>query len=126
MEVITEAIAFAIICFILAPKGSLCHRLKKGAGGAILYIALFQSYHILHPLLPTELGYVLHSTIWGALFAYATPNLPLRTVRNGTNGSTDEGKKEQGDDRQNDEEKKEHRSPKVGVQEGTPPTSTLT
>jgi hypothetical protein len=116
-----EAIAFATICFILAPKGSpILHRLKKGAGGAILYIALFQSYHILRPLLPTELGYLLHSAIWGALFAYATPNLPLR------NSSTDEGKKEQGDNRQHDEEKKEHRSPKVGVQEGTPPTSTLT
>jgi hypothetical protein len=113
MEAITEATAFAIICFILAPKGSpILHRLKRGAGGAILYIALFQSYSILHPLLPTELGYLLHSTIWGALFAYATPNLP---VRRGANGDTDEGKKEQGDDGKDDKEKKEHRSPKVGV-----------
>jgi len=113
MVAIAEAIAYAILCFILAPKGSpISYRLKRKAGGAILFIALFQSYAILQPLLPTEIDNLLHSTIWGVLFAYAVPteHHPKKKCD-----------KEQGDD----EDDKEHRSPKVGVEEGTPPTFTL-
>ncbi len=69
-----ETIAYAILCFILTPKGSpALSRLKKGAGGAVLFIALFKSYAILQPLLPPEIDHLLHSTVWGVLFAYAVP-----------------------------------------------------
>jgi hypothetical protein len=110
-----EAIAFGAICFILAPKGSpLAQRLKKGAGGAILFVALFQSYSVLQPLLPSEIDHLLHSTIWGVLFAYAVPNPQNRTKV--------ENKEEQGDA---DEKNDERREVKVGTEEGKPPTFTL-
>jgi hypothetical protein len=108
-----EAIAFATLCFILAPKGSpVSFRLRKGAGGAILFIALFQSYTILQPLLPSEINNLLHSTIWGVLFAYAIPT---------QHHPKKQSNKEQGDDEDDEKE----RSPKVGVEEGKPPTSAL-
>jgi hypothetical protein len=113
MEIIAEATAYAILCFILAPKGSpIPFRLKKGAGGAILFVALFLSYTILQPLLPTEIDHLLHSTIWGVLFAYAVPT---------EHHPKKKSNKEQGDD----EDDKKHTCPKVGVEEGTPPTFTL-
>jgi hypothetical protein len=67
-----EPIAFGVICFILTPNGFF-RRLKKGVGGTILYTVLIQSYTVLQPLLPTEIDELLHSTIWGVLFAYAVP-----------------------------------------------------
>jgi len=69
-----EAVAFAIICFTIYNGCTVYDRLKKGAGGAILFVALFQSYTILQPLLSDEIDHLLHSTIWGVLFAYAVPN----------------------------------------------------
>jgi len=69
-----EAVAFATICVLLCKDCVLCERLKKGAWGAVLFIALHHSYAVLQPLLPTEIDYLLHSTVWGVLFAYAVPN----------------------------------------------------
>jgi hypothetical protein len=104
-----EAIAFGVLCFILAIGSPVPYRLKKGAGGAILFLTLFQSYAVLQPLLPTDIDHLLHSTIWGVLFAYAVPS---------QHHPKKESDKEQGDDEDDEEE----RSPKVGVEEGTPPT----
>jgi hypothetical protein len=69
-----EAIAFAVICYFLCHNCSTHKRLKKAVGGAILFIILFFSYNTLQPLLPTEIDHLLHSSIWGVLFAYAVPN----------------------------------------------------
>jgi hypothetical protein len=69
-----EVIAYTVICFIICNNCTPCARWKKAGKGAILFVALFHSYNILHPLLPTEIDNLLHSTIWGVLFAYAVPN----------------------------------------------------
>jgi len=89
-----EAVAFATICVLLCKDCALCDRLKKGAWGAILFLALFQSYTILQPLLPTEIDPLLHSTVWGVLFAYAVPN--------STKG-TDEKKEDRDEDQKVDD-----------------------
>jgi len=93
-----EAIAFATVCFIICKDCTFCDRLKKGAGGAILFVALFQSYNILQPLLPTEIDHLLHSTVWGVLFAYAVPN--------STKG-TDKAEKDHNEDQKVDGEEQE-------------------
>ena len=69
-----EAIAFGVICFVICNTCSLSDRLKKGAGGILLFFALFQSYNTLQPLLPPEVDAILHSTVWGVLCAYAVPS----------------------------------------------------
>jgi hypothetical protein len=69
-----EAIAFGVICFIICNTCPLSTRLKKGAGGTLLFFALFQSYNTLQPLLPSEVDAILHSTVWGVLCAYAVPS----------------------------------------------------
>jgi hypothetical protein len=69
-----ETVAFTIICFILCNDCTTCVRLKKAGGGAILFIVSIFSYNTLQPLLPTQIDHLLHSTIWGFLFAYAVPN----------------------------------------------------
>jgi len=69
-----EAIAFGVICFVICNTCSLSERLKKGAGGILLFFALFQSYNTLQPLLPSEVDAILHSAIWGVLCAYAVPS----------------------------------------------------
>ena len=74
-----EAIAFATVCFIICKDCTFCDRLKKGAWGAVLFIALHHSYTVLQPLLPEEIDHLLHSTVWGVLFAYAVPNQTKRT-----------------------------------------------
>jgi hypothetical protein len=68
-----EAIAYAIVCFIICKSCSPRDRLKKAGKGAILFIALFFAYDTLQPLLPEEIDHLLYSTIWGVLFAYAVP-----------------------------------------------------
>jgi hypothetical protein len=95
-----EAVAFGVICFIICNTCSLSDRLKKGAGGTLLFFALFQAYNTLQPLLPSEVDAILHSTIWGVLCAYAVPN-----GRNGQQSKkTDEAIKGEGE---KDDEKKE-------------------
>jgi hypothetical protein len=108
-----EAIAYAIVCFIICKTCSLCDRLKKACKGATLFIALSFSYNTLHPLLPQEIDHLLYTTIWGVLFAYAVPTEQQPKKKSD---------KEQGDD----EDDKKHRSPKIGVEGEIPPTSTLT
>ena len=69
-----EAVAYAIVCFVICKACSFRDRLKKAGGGAILFIALFFAYNTLQPLLPAEIDHLLYTTIWGVLFAYAVPN----------------------------------------------------
>jgi len=68
-----EAIAYAIVCFVICKTCSLRDRLIKAGKGAILFIALFFAYNTLQPLLPAEIDHLLYTTIWGVLFAYAVP-----------------------------------------------------
>jgi hypothetical protein len=68
-----EAIAYAIICFVICKSCSFRDRLIKAGKGAILFIALFFAYNILQPLLPEEIDHLLYTTIWGVLFAFAVP-----------------------------------------------------
>jgi len=93
-----EAIAYTVICFIICNNCNTCDRLKKAGGGAILFVALFQSYNILQPLLPTEIDHLLHSTVWGMLFAYAVPN--------STKG-TDKAEEDRNEDQKVDDEEQE-------------------
>jgi hypothetical protein len=102
-----ETIAFATICFFLA-GGAFGYRLKKGAGGAILFVALHYSYTILSPLLPTEIDNLLHSTVWGVLFAYAVP--------------TEQSKKMDEEPENDGEEDGEEKDPE---EDSTPPISDL-
>jgi len=69
-----EVVAFAVICYFLCKDCSRAERWKKAGGGAIIFVVLFSAYNTLQPLLPTEIDHLLHSTIWGVLFAYAVPN----------------------------------------------------
>ncbi len=93
-----EAIAFAIICYVLCKDCAPYDRLKKAVGGAILFAVLFYAYNTLQPLLPTEIDHLLHSTIWGVLFAYAVPN---HTKRKNEENETKE--KEDGVDKETEE-----------------------
>ena len=74
-----EAVAYAIVCFIICKTCTPRDRLIKAGKGAILFITLFFAYNTLQPLLPEEIDHLLHSTIWGVLFAYAVPNQTKRT-----------------------------------------------
>jgi hypothetical protein len=80
-----ETVAFTIICFILCKDCTTYARLKKAGGGAILFIVSIFAYNTLHPLLPTEIDHLLHSTIWGVLFAYAVPNITKKTDKKNEN-----------------------------------------
>jgi len=93
-----EAIAYTVICFIICNNCNTRDRLKKAGKGAILFIALFFAYNTLQPLLPEEIDHLLHSTVWGVLFAYAVPN--------STKG-TDEKKEDRDEDQKVDDEKQE-------------------
>jgi len=107
-----EAIAFGVICYAICNTCSLSERTKKGAGGTLLFFALFQSYNTLQPLLPPEVDAILHSVIWGVLCAYAVPFSPACKV----------SKKMDEKDKNCDEKdciQKEPQEPK------TPPTSDL-
>jgi hypothetical protein len=84
-----EVIAYTIICFIICNHCTSYDRWKKAGGGTILFVALFQSYNILQPLLPTEIDHLLHSTIWGVLFAYAVPNQTKGTDKKNENHDED-------------------------------------
>ena len=68
-----EAVAYAIVCFVICKTCSFRDRLLKAGKGAILFIALFFAYNTLQPLLPEEIDHLLYTTIWGVLFAYAVP-----------------------------------------------------
>jgi hypothetical protein len=68
-----EAVAYAIVCFVICKTCTPRDRLKKACKGAILFIALFFAYETLQPLLPEEIDHLLYTTIWGVLFAYAVP-----------------------------------------------------
>ena len=96
-----EAIAYITICFFICNACTFWNRLKKAGGGAIVFIALFQSYNILHPLLPTEIDSLLHSTIWGVLFAYAVPNQPKSTDKKKEDRDEDEKIDDDGQDKPN-------------------------
>jgi len=69
-----EAVAYAIVCFVICKSCTPRDRLMKACKGAILFIALFFAYNTLQPLLPAEIDHLLYTTIWGVLFAYAVPN----------------------------------------------------
>jgi len=69
-----EAVAYAIVCFVICKSCTPRDRLLKAGKGAILFIALFFAYETLQPLLPAEIDHLLYTTIWGVLFAYAVPN----------------------------------------------------
>jgi len=68
-----EAVAYAIVCFVVCKTCTPRDRLLKAGKGAILFIALFFAYNTLQPLLPVEIDHLLYSTLWGVLFAYAVP-----------------------------------------------------
>jgi len=68
-----EAVAYAIVCFVICKTCTPRDRLIKAGKGAILFIALFFAYNTLQPLLPAEIDHLLYTTIWGVLFAYAVP-----------------------------------------------------
>ena len=68
-----EAIAYAIVCFVICKTCSFRDRLQKAGKGTILFITLFFAYNTLQPLLPEEIDHLLYTTIWGVLFAYAVP-----------------------------------------------------
>jgi hypothetical protein len=68
-----EAVAYAIVCFVICKSCTPRDRLKKAGKGAILFVALFFAYNTLQPLLPEEIDHLLYTTIWGVLFAYAVP-----------------------------------------------------
>ena len=89
-----EAVAYAIVCFVICKACSVRDRLLKAGKGAILFIALFFAYNTLQPLLPAEIDHLLYSTIWGVLFAYAVPN--------STKG-TDEKKEDRDEDQKVDD-----------------------
>ena len=93
-----EAVAYAIVCFIICKTCTPRDRLIKAGKGAILFIALFFAYNTLQPLLPEEIDHLLHSTIWGVLFAYAVPN--------STKG-TDKAEENRNEDQKVDDEKQE-------------------
>jgi len=86
-----ETVAYAIICFVICNDCTTRDRLKKASGGTILFLALFSAYNTLQPLLPSEIDHLLHSTIWGVLFAYAVPNSTQGTDKKQEDG--DENKK---------------------------------
>jgi hypothetical protein len=96
-----EAVAFGVICFIICNGCTFYDRLKKGAWGAVLFVALFHSYTILQPLLPEEIDHLLHSTIWGVLFAYAVPNQTKSTDENKEDSDEDKKIDDNGQDEPN-------------------------
>jgi hypothetical protein len=77
-----EAVAYAIVCFIICKTCSFRDRLLKAGKGAVLFIALFFAYNTLQPLLPEEIDHLLYTTIWGVLFAYAVPTDKASQVEN--------------------------------------------
>lgn len=109
-----EAIAYAVICFIICNNCTARERWKKAGGGATLFIALFYSYNTLQPLLPSEIDAILHSTIWGVLCAYAVPNSPKKVDEQ----SEDCDKKGEDRDKKDGVEKKPEK-------DETPPNSDL-
>jgi len=88
-----EAVAYAIVCFVICKSCTPRDRLIKAGKGAILFIALFFAYNILQPLLPEEIDHLLYSTIWGVLFAFAVPTDKASQVKNeeGKDGNEQDG-----------------------------------
>jgi len=85
-----EAVAYAIVCFVVCKTCTPRDRLLKAGKGAILFIALFFAYNTLQPLLPVEIDHLLYSTLWGVLFAYAVPSNKASEMNNEKNKDNNE------------------------------------